>query len=158
MWKKFKKLKYLHIGCKSEIDSTFLFDLKQLQKIHLADREIVLKIFNQKQPDGRVKLKIYLAGLLLNGPQDPAINAFQNASNDEISYLAANPSRLADDIPSRKRLCYTPVEDVAPESRIGFLSRFTCLNQLIITRPVRDIERFLCSEELLQHFRVKILR
>lgn len=56
-----------------EIDSTFLSNLlKQLKK--------VLELFKQKQQYGLLDLKIYLGGLLLNGPA-----SFQSVSGNKSS-------------------------------------------------------------------------
>ena len=65
-----ENLKYLHCGSASEIDATFLTGLEQL-KSQLLNRIATSGLFNQKQRYGCTDLKIFLFGLLLNGPEDP---------------------------------------------------------------------------------------
>ena len=129
---------------RSPVFDSLLSDLEQLREIHLDDRDSISELFEQKQRHGRTDLKIYLRGLLLYGPDDPAIDSLLARSEDEaFAYLAANPSRLADEIPLYWSLSYTAIERVAPESAINLLNRFTDLEEIIVHRPVQDIQRFL---------------
>ena len=55
------------------------------------------KIFEQMQRYGHSKLKIFLFGMLLNGPEDPETD-FQPIyfGNQTIRFCTENPTRLAD--------------------------------------------------------------
>ena len=135
-----KNLKHLH--CRDEIDSPFLSDLKQLKEVHLFSSLSIPEVFEEKRRLGLIDLKIYLRGLLLNGPNDPVIDSFDDF-NEYFGRLAENPSRLADEILFQDRLDYTAVESFAPELAINVLSRFTDLKELTVKQPVHDIQRFL---------------
>ena len=150
--KKLKNLQFLYIKNLPEIDSTFLSSLQQLKEIHLQcalSNQGVRELFEQKQRSGRADLKIYLSGLLLNGPHDPAMNALRDSSlnylsREWIACLAENPSRLADEIPFYRHLHYLEIEErVAPGIEADLLKRFTDLNEYRAFGPVQDIERFL---------------
>ena len=142
--KHLKNLKHLYIGPRSEIDSTLLSDLEQLKEIHLSDRDSVSELFEQKRRNGRADLKVYLCGLLLNGPDVPSM-LYSADMLDEAAFghLAENPSRLADAIPFCGYLHYKAIECVAPELAINVLSRFTDLEDITVGRRVKDVERFL---------------
>ena len=145
--KNLKSLQYLYIGSSgrpsSAIDSTLLSGLDQLKEIHLNDPRSVEMLFEQKQRNGRTDLKIYLGGLLLNGPEDPAID-FSSNFKEFFVHLAENPSRLADEIPfSFDFLSYSAIERVDLESTIDLLSRYTNFDTIVVREPVQDIERFL---------------
>ena len=141
--KEMKSLKVLYADS-YPIDSTLLSGLKQLREIHLSDRKDVSKLFEQKQRHARADLKIYLCGLLLSGPDDPAINTLQNDFNkDTVDCLAKNPSRLADERPLCHTLYYTAIERVAPELQASLMKRFTDLEEIIVDEPVQDVQRFL---------------
>ena len=145
-----KSLKYLYIGDSSEINSKFLASLKFLKAIHLIDRDKVATFFEQKRRYCRINLKIYLNGLLLNGPDDPAIGSLSYDFDREIiACLIENQWRLADEVPLRDCLYYTAFEIVTPGLEINVLNRFIDLNKIIVSRPVQDIERFL---NLLKNF------
>ena len=143
--KKLKNLEYLYCGYFTEFDSTFLSDLQKLKEIHLFEINGVSELFDQQQRNGRADLKIYLSGLLLNGPDDPAIIFLSNEFDNKelIRCLAENPLRLADEIPFNDDLDYTAIERVAPGSEMNILKRFTNLYTVWVRRPVQDIERFL---------------
>ena len=63
--------------------------------------------------------------------------------------MAENAPRLADKIPLLSSLDYTAIERVAPELAINVVSRFTDLDQIQVTQPVQDVQRFL---DFLQNF------
>ena len=149
--KKLKNLQYLYVNYHQyigEIDSTHLSSLQQLKEIHLGYSIILSDLFEQKQRSGRADLKIYLWGLLLNGPHDPAINALNSSIPGSLSpkafvCLLENPSRQADVIPFYRFLNYSAIEGVAPGLEVDLLKKFTHLDQIQVDRPVRDIQRFL---------------
>ena len=84
--------------------------------------------------------------MLLDGPDDPAmLSGLDNFGEKTFAHLAANPSRLADEIPFCRRLRYKDIESVAPELAINIVKRFTYLVSLAVLnvdRPVEDIARF----------------
>ena len=152
---KLKNLQYLYVDYYvPSADRTFLSSLQHLKELHTNHPRGVSKLFEQKQRSGRADLKIYLYGLLLNGPHDPAINVFRNSflsylNRESLVCLAENPSRLADEIPFYRELNYSEIEGVAPGLEVDLLKRFTHLNEVIVDRIVRDIPRFL---DLLKNF------
>ena len=144
--KNLKNLQFLYTGRLRDIDPTFLSSLQQLKVIHLNYRGDVPELFEQKQRYGRADLKIYLRGLLLNGPDDPAINALRfsdDLSRESLVCLAENRSRLADEIPFYRSLYYSHIERVASGLEVDLLKRFTDVNFLLVNCPVQDIQRFL---------------
>ena len=149
--KNLKNLKALYIGDDDEtdIDSPFLSGLQQLKEIHLFMwnmRPVISELFEQKQRLGRSDLKIYFCGLLLNGPDDPAINVLDDhfdVAPEWLVCLAENRSRLADQIPLQSYIYYSGIEGVAPGLEVDLLKRFTDFNKITVDRPVEDIERFL---------------
>ena len=139
-----KKLKNLKRFYSFRIDPTFLSDLEQLKEIHLYDSSDILNLFERKRRLGRVDLKIYLCGLLLSGPDDPAMDPSYRYRNAEFfAHLAENPSRQADEIPLRIVLDYAVVECFASEPAISILGRFPRLRKIVTYRPVQDVQRFL---------------
>ena len=149
--KKLKNLKALYIGDRpfERIDSTFLSSLQQLKEIHVENDQRVSELFEQKQRLGRADLKIYLCGLLLNGPDDPARNGlkytFGHLNRESLVCLAKNPSRLADKIPFYRYLNYSDIEQVvSPSLEVDLLKRYIHLKKIKVNRPVQNIERFLC--------------
>ena len=145
---KLKNLKALYNGKSSieGIDSTLLSSLQQLKEIHTNQHKEVSKLFEQKQLSGRADLKIYLWGLLLNGPDDPAINVTrfpEYLSRELLVCLAENSSRLADEIHFYRYLRFSNIEGVAPGLEVDLLKRFTDLNAIMVTSPVQNIDRFL---------------
>ena len=145
--KNLRNLKYLRVVYLPRSYPTLLSSLEQLKEIHLGDCHILSKLFEQKQRDGRADLKIYLCGRLLDGPDDPAINAMQGSlyhlSPEAFVCLTESPSRLADEISLYRSLCYVVIESVAPGLEMGLLNRFTELNRIIVNRPIQDAQRFL---------------
>ena len=142
--KKLKNLKYLWIDGWSGFSSTFLFGLGQLKEIHLAQNYWVSDLFEQKQRHGLADLQIYLCGLCLNGPDDPAIRALSMYLEESlIGHWTENHSRLADQIMFLERLAYRAVEHVAPELTVNVLRRCTDLRCLSVSRPIQDTQRFL---------------
>ena len=149
--KKLKNLKALYIREDpiEVIYPTFLSNLQQLKEIHIQTNWVVAKLFEQKQRSGRADLKIYFRGLLLNGPEDPAINALPDSfanylSRESLACLVKNPSRLADEIPFYRELQYSDIKErVVPGLEVDLLKRFTDLNKIKVNRPVQDILRFL---------------
>ena len=145
---KLKNLQFLYVDYLTDIDSTFLSSLQQLKEIYTNERDDVSELFEKKRRLGRANLKIYLCGLLLNGPHDPAINALRDSYYDNLNgewfvFLAENRSRLADEIPFYSSLYYSDIERVAPGLEVDLLKRFTDLKEVTIDRPVQDIQRFL---------------
>ena len=144
--KNLKNLKYLNkcyiLDIRKEIDPTFLSNLEQLKEIHLYERRSVPQLFEQKRRDGRTDLKIFYLGLLLNGPDDPTVSRAYGFDQN-IVHLAENPSRMADEILLYKRLSYTAIERVTSELAVNVANRFIDLDQISVSGPVQDIERFL---------------
>ena len=139
-----KNLKYLYVGHGTEIDFPLLFGLKQLKAIYLTSDNDVHELFELKQRYGRADLKVYRLGCLLDGPEDPAMHSNFNLYNGEnFLYLAANPSKLADEIPFCFLFNYAAIEHLAPELQANILNRLTGLVQISLDRPVQDIERFM---------------
>ena len=149
--KSLKSLKYLYTT--EIIDSTFLLlFLDKLKEIHLKHSRNLPVLFDQKQRYGRVDLKIYLCGLLLNGADDPAIRSLSSFF-DESTFrcLAENPSRLADEIRFVNNLDYSAIEPVdyktidgvAANWETSVLSKFIDLQEFSQYRPIRDTQRFL---------------
>ena len=158
--KKLKNLQYLYVKSLPAIDPTFLSSLQQLKEIHLQSKLIHLennliisKLFERKQQSGRADLKIYLCGLLLNGPDDPAINALEDSTDclceEWLVCLAENLSRLADEIPFYRRLGFPDIVNVAPGLEVDLLKRCTELKEVTVFDPVEDTQRFL---NLLKNF------
>ena len=146
--KKLKHLQNIYLGIYSRIlstiGSTFLSGLDQLKEFHTVNSVDISNLFEQKLRYGRTDLKIYLRGRLLKGPRDPAIRSLSlDLNEDTFVQLAKSPSRLADEIPFKDHLNYSPIERVHPELVINILSRCTDLSSIIIDREVQDIERFL---------------
>ena len=152
--KKLKNLRYMYFDYLPRddsidgIDSTFLSSLEKLKEIHTNEPDDVSELFEQKQRSGRVDLKIYLYGLLLNGPDDPARNALRNSlpsylTPEAFACLAENPSRLADEIPFYSSLYYFVIEPVTPGLEVDLLKRFTHLKVVKVHSPVQNTQRFL---------------
>ena len=158
--KNLKNLQHLYIVHLSEFETdtvpTFLSSLHQLKEIHTNDPRNVSELFMQKRQFGRADLKIYLKGLLLNGPGDPAVHAllyiyceYQEPGKESFVYLAENPLRLADEIRFYQFLCYSWIENLAFGLEVDLLRRFVHLEHLIVRDRVQDIPRFL---DLLKNF------
>ena len=133
--KKLNHLKYIYIGYDTEFDPTLLTGLKKLKTIHLNKRGEVSKLykFYSREQHRHADTKIYLFGVLLNGPDDPLIDSFEK--RDHNYYFAhenlddlIKGQRLADEIPLCDRLMYGTIED---------------LKRIVLTKPVQDTERFL---------------
>ena len=143
---KLKNLKQLYIETRrEETDLTFLSGLDQLKELHLSDHFHIQQIFERRQQYGHFDLKIYLCGLLLNGLEDPAIQSFRDPCGclykKAFVFLAENPPRLADEIPFLSILYYP--EGVATDLAINIANRLVDLKELMLSRPVQDIESFL---------------
>ena len=139
-----KNLKYLYCGLSSQIDATFLSSLEQLKEVHLQDNDKISSLFEQKQRLGRADLKIYFCGLLLNGPDDPAIQSLDGEfDEDAFRCLAENPSRLADELPFRSSLLYAAIERVEAGSEDTVVSKLIDLEEIIVGKKVQDAQRFL---------------
>ena len=154
--KKLKNLKVLYIGedpierdgLSEDIDPTFLFSLQQLKEIHTNDPRNVSELFERKRQYNLVDLKIYLCGLLLNGPHDPAINALNGSFSDNLSgewlvCLTENQSRQADEIPFYIFFDYSAIEAFSPGLEFDLLKRFTDWNEIRVSRRVQEIQCFL---------------
>ena len=141
--KKFKNLKFLHSDDTSVVDSTILYDLKQLKEVHLSYLDHgICELFEQKRLDRRADLKVYLLGLLLTDPDDPELDSFDSIEEAFVP-LAANLPRLADEIRFHRVLNYSTVDRVPAGSDIEILKRFTDLDHLSVDQPVQDVQRFL---------------
>ena len=147
--KSLKNLLYLYIRDSESIDSTLLSSLEKLKEIHfnyLSQRGLP-EFFELKERIGRAELKVYLLGLLLSGPDDPAIRSLQISYNGfdkrALHCLAENPSRLADEIPFENRLCCSSIERVASDSESNVLKRLTDLSEIYLESSVQNIELFL---------------
>ena len=146
--KNLKNLQYLYVDYVPGADRTFLSSLQQLKEFHTNDSLNVSELFEQKQQLGRADLKVYLWGLLLNGPEDPAINALQNSFPDDLTResfvcLAENRSRLADQIPFYDFLRYSAIEGVPLGLEVNVLKKFIDLKSVEVDHPVQNIQRFL---------------
>ena len=146
--KKLKNLQFLYAAYLPGLDPTFLSSLQHLKEIHTNHPRDVSQLFEQKQRLGRVDLKIYLYGLLLNGPHDPARNVLRNSlpsylAPEAFVCLAENPSRLADEILFYRTFYYSEIEAVAPSLDADLLKRFTDWDHVAANDPVRDTQRFL---------------
>ena len=142
-----KNLKYLFqkyciIPTNHATNEQLLSSLGQLKELHLNDHGDLCDLFNQRQRYGLANLKFYLRGCLVNGPDDPALDAIRYYPL-RIDYLADNPSRLADHIPFPTYVRYEQIQDVSSEFAIIFLNRCINLVRMTVYKPVEDIERFL---------------
>ena len=137
-------LRYLYTVTETGIPSTLLSELSHLKEVHLDNCEDAWRLFEQKQRYDRPDLKIYLWGLLLDGPNDVAIDLlFDHMCNESWHYLAQNQWKLADEIPLYEYLDYRSIEGVDPALENSFVRRFTDLNKLLVFEPVQDVQRFL---------------
>lgn len=72
----------------------------------------------ERQPEsavqqGRTDLKIFFRGLLLNGPDDPAIQSLSNCYDKRtFAYLAENPSKLTGEISFARWIDYSTIKSV----------------------------------------------
>ena len=141
-----KNLKQLTINVDpllfSHIDSTLLSGLEQLREIYLNGGRFLSSLFDQKQRYGHTELKIYLRGVLLDGPEDPAMNCHNILGF--FTHLTENQTRLADEMTFEPGLyLYADIEHVAPELATNVLKRFIDLNEIYVNGPVQDIPRFI---------------
>ena len=100
-------------------------------------------MFEQKKRHGRADVKIYLCGLLLNGPDDPERNTFNDSDSfclteESLVCLAKHPSRLANEIRLYRFLEYSTIEYIAPLRKVNLLKRFTDLFHVIVDSSVQD--------------------
>ena len=138
-----RNLQYLNVNYAQGVDSTFLPRLKQLKEVHLQNKSNVLDLFEQKQRYGRAELKIYYGGLLLSGPEDPAIPLLDCFNQHSLLSLAENPSALSDEIPFCYCLCYQDLEPIGLGLEMSILEKFTDLKLINVNRSVQDTKRFL---------------
>ena len=144
--KKLKNLEYLHTSRRcGVIDPALLSDLRQLKEVRLENHRGIIELFEQKQRLGRTDLKIYhFCGLLLGGPDDLATHLLCHYHPDQVfSRLAANTTRLADEIPFYNTFHYPVNVPVAPEREVAILKRYTALKRIIVNQAIRDVQRFL---------------
>ena len=151
--KRLKNLKNLYIDSGSLVEPALLSFLEKLNEVHLNHSEQLEKFFEQKQQYGPADLKIYLRGLLLSGPEDPAIHFLTDSSSDEwFVHWAENQPRLVDVIPYHffntqafryESARYSTIERVAPEVAINVLKRFTDFDYIKVDEPVQSVPRFL---------------
>lgn len=136
-------LKYLH--SLQENWPRILDGLKQLKEINLDYEDDVKEIFAQKKRYGCTDLKVFVCGVLVNGPNDPDIEKIANHMADGYyRFLADNISRLADDWPYHYRISYKRIESsVTAPLAIKIVSRMTDLNEIDVSGPVKDTQRFL---------------
>ena len=122
--------------------------------MHVSRSGCAKWLLEQKRRYSRTNLKVYLCGLLLNGPHDPAIDALAGSSVNLVREplfvcLATHHDRLADQVPFYT--CYmgwSGVQRVTVSAQIQLLRRFADLSMIEICEPIRDVERFL---HLLEH-------
>ena len=144
MVKHLKNLKQLYFESCHQIDPKLLSGLEKLRKVHTNSLDNAIEIFEQKRRYGRAGLKVYLSGLLLNGPEDTAIHSLTDRHNEWFVHLAENQSKLADEIPySLHFRFYSTIERVAPEVAINVLKRLPDLSIIMVDKPVHDVTRFL---------------
>ena len=151
--KNLKNLQFLYISY-SEIDLDLLNALERLKEIHLNHPDLLVDVFRQKQTYGRSELKIYLYGLLLNGPNDPLIGlGFDYYEEEVFTHLVQNSSRMADELPLCTLLQYSAIERVARGLELDFLKRLTDLSLISVydDQPIRDAQRFLDLLKSLDH-------
>ena len=157
-WTGMKLLKNLRFLCfcdyENKIDSTLLSSLERLKVVFLRDPDNARELFKQKKQYGRADLEIYLQGLHLNGPDDPVFSAKIYTSvfyyNKIFNHWVEYQSKLADEIPLHRGLCYEQIASAPQESEINVLNRLRDLNLIIVYKPVEDIQRFL---NFLQNFK-----
>ena len=122
----------------------FLPALPQLKEVHLNEVFNVFLLFAQQRRNGRVDLKIFFFGFLVDGPEDPAFEFSRYFHRREtFDRLAEDPSRLADEIPVSRSLDYTCIEPIAPLVANNFVARLTELRELGVFTPIKDVQRFL---------------
>ena len=152
-----KNLKTIYIGPNAVIDFPLLFGLEQLKAIHLIGDNDVRELFDLKQRQGRDDLQVYRLGCLLSGPDLPPTSRFylDDPYGGSFPFLAANPSRMADQMPFWFSLSYCYIEDLAPQSQATILNRLTGLVWLSLEWPIFDIDRFL---DFLKTFNIESLQ
>ena len=143
-----KNLRYFYCRVLLQNDLTILCHLEKLKEIHLEFRDWVPELFEQRQRYGRADLKIYLRGLPLSGPDDPAPHHdLEKAVNylypQTIRFFAENLPRLTDEIPGYSAIPVSAIEHLAKETQASLLKRFTDLFALDVDRPVKNIGRLL---------------
>lgn len=151
--KKLKQLKYLYTGEQTLIDPTLLFGLEQLKEVHLNNPGNVQNVFDQKQRYGLVDLKIFLRGFHLNSPADYPSIIYLSIAKEAFPFLAANLTRLADEIPLWETLSYESIERVDLEAAINVLKRFTDLQNIYVDQVAHKPQRLL---ELLNSLNIEV--
>ena len=151
--KKLENLQLLFLGNYIEIEPpAFLSSLLQLREIHLNRPDIVAVLFDQKQMYGLAELKIYFLGLLLNGPDDPAIALSLDYYQDFFFNSIQNRFRLANELPPFWLPRYSDIERnierVAPGLELNFL---IMSSEMDVDQPIQDDQRFL---DLIKNFGV----
>ena len=150
--KNLKNLKYIYIFYCSSVQPTLLCSLEGLKEVHLISEvksSLISELFQQMQRSRRTELKVYVYGLLLNSPDDLEISSLNFYFSPRVLHCVENTSKLAGEIPFRKFLNYTEIEQVAPGSESSLMKRYTDLDQIIIGQAVQNTQRFL---ELLKSF------
>lgn len=134
-----------HFYCsnpKFVIDSMLLRNLKNLKEVHLCNPMEAKKLFKQKQQYHHPNLMIYLWGVRLTDLEDPAFRSLSNKFDAKtFAYLLKNRSRLADKIYGSDPLDYSAIESAKSASDV--LNRLDDLNEIIVLKPVRNVDRFL---------------
>ena len=141
--KNLRNLQYLQYNWEFPIESTLLSSLEKLKEVHLFYSQQVKSLFEQKQRYGRAELKIYLHGLLLSGPEDPAIPLLYCFNGRSLSYLAENPSALSDEIPFYDSPYYHDIEPIGRGLEMNILKKFTNLKRINVGHSIQDPQRFL---------------
>lgn len=137
-----KNLNYLDLLCSPKINLMDLPKLNKLEELHLQEVQHVshLEWLLQHKPG----LRVYRFGCLLNGPRDVLVTRFLSFDDEGLfHHLAKNSTRLVDEIPLCESLPYEAIQRVAPESAVNLLKRFTDLNEIIVNRPIKDVQHFL---------------
>ena len=126
-------------------DSTFLSGLHRLKEVHVYQSGEADNLWEQKQRYGRVDLKIYLLGILLDDPDDPDVLEIRSPHSYPglFARLVRNRSRLAEEIAFGPSLDYREIEFVRQGSEIAVLRRCPDLHHFLIKNPVQDVQYFL---------------
>lgn len=125
----FKNLKYLCTD--QQIARIDLSGLPHLKEVHLNDIDSAVILLKQLKEQPRADRKIFLFGLHLNGPEDPAIGFFETGSmRDAVDCLTQNFTRLAAEIPFKEVLDYSVIQGCPSNVLIPLLKRCTDLRKI----------------------------
>lgn len=139
----FKSLKSLYCANFYQLSDSLLSYLNQLKEIHLNDRDAFERFHDQKRRYGRAELKIYLYGLCLADSSDyPDFLHLNLSSNEALSFMVANYSRIADRMPHCKdTIVYSKIETVPIPT--DFWGRLNNLQYVQISKRIENVTKFL---------------